>query len=431
MSVDPNLKLPYVVNYNVGVTHAFGPDLSLEVEYVGNHGYRLLNFADINQAQLGSSYCLNSPLTSAQKLDACSTPSAPGGNAAQESRPFFSKFPYLGYIYQVTNRSYSNYNSLQVSLTKRMTHGLSFNVGYTYGKGLDNGSLNRFGLNPENSNNLTEDYAASDFDVRHRLTATVTYNIPGIKGFGQVLEGWQINSIVTYATAQPWQVYDNSNNFSGTRELADRWNIFGSPSDFPSGKNSIPQCAAQKIGTTPLPFDSNSTTIGAVTSPDVVCGFSTIYGFIPSSSGFTSSAITGCLANAAGGGAVGSTLQSGGCYISNNGKSYIVPPALGTFGDMGRNVLRDSGFKNWDLSIFKNFTFKERYGIQARWEVFNILNHPLAANPSGASSSVNANNQLGGNAFGAAGQTPDFAAGNPLIGSGSQRVMQVGLKLTF
>ena len=98
---------------------------------------------------------------------------------------------------------------------------------------------------------------------------------------------------------------------------------------------------------------------------------------------------------------------------------------------MGRNVLRDSGFKNWDLSIFKNFTFKERYGIQARWEVFNILNHPLAANPSGASSSVNANNQLGGNAFGAAGQTPDFAAGNPLIGSGSQRVMQVGLKLTF
>ena len=41
------------------------------------------------------------------------------------------------------------------------------------------------------------------------------------------------------------------------------------------------------------------------------------------------------------------------------------------------------------MSIFENFTFKERYGIQASWEVFNILNHPITANPSGASSCVN------------------------------------------
>ena len=128
---------------------------------------------------------------------------------------------------------------MQVSLTKRMSHGLLFNVGYTYGHGLDNGSLNRFGLNPENSNNLGQDYASSDFDVRHRLTASATYNIPGVKGFGQLLEGWQINTIVTFATAQPWQTYDFTDNFSGTGENADRWNISGNPSDFPSGKNSF------------------------------------------------------------------------------------------------------------------------------------------------------------------------------------------------
>ncbi len=99
---------------------------------------------------------------------------------------------------------------------------------------------------------------------------------------------------------------------------------------------------------------------------------------------------------------------------------------------MGRNIFPDSGFKNWDVSLFKNFTFKERYGIQARWEVFNILNHPIAANPYGASSAVNTGNGLGGgSALGASFLTPDFAAGNPLIGSGSQRVMQIGLKLTF
>jgi hypothetical protein len=99
---------------------------------------------------------------------------------------------------------------------------------------------------------------------------------------------------------------------------------------------------------------------------------------------------------------------------------------------MGRNIFRDSGFKNLDMSIFKNFRFKERYGIQARWEVFNVLNHPLAANPYGAGGFVNANNLLNGSpVFGSALATPDFIAGNPLIGSGSQRVMQVGLKLTF
>ena len=217
MAVDPNLKVPFVINYNLGVTHAFNPNFSVEVEFVGNHGYRLLTFADINQAQLGSAYCLNS-LTTAQLADACGTGPAnarvplaciatatcsASGQASQESRPFFAKFPYLGFINQVSNRDYSNYNSLQVSVTKRLSHGLLFNLGYTYGHGLDNGSLNRFGLNPENSNNLTQDYASSDFDVRHRLTATATYNIPGVKGFGQLLEGWQINTIVTFATAQP------------------------------------------------------------------------------------------------------------------------------------------------------------------------------------------------------------------------------------
>jgi hypothetical protein len=302
-----------------------------------------------------------------------------------------------------------------------MTHGVLFNVGYTYAHGLDNGSLNRFGLNPENSNNLTQDYASSDFDVRHRLTATVTYNIPGIKGFGQMLEGWQINTIVTYATAQPWQTYDNAgDNFSGTGENADRWSIFGNPSDFPSGKNSIPYC-------------SGFTDVGGVASGlGASCGYATAYNPGSNSTPFVSSAGVAKCVSSANSSSAAATLAAGGCYVSTNGNSVILPPALGTFGNMGRNILRDSGFKNWDMSLFKNFTFREHYGVQLRWEVFNILNHPIAANPSGASSSVNTGNSPGpGNVFGGSMFTPDFAAGNPLIGSGSQRVMQVGLKLTF
>jgi hypothetical protein len=418
MSVNPNLKLPLVINYNLGVTHAFGQNFSLEVEYVGNHGYRLLSFQDINQAPLGSAWCLNpASYTQAQKLDQCAGGPNLGNNnaqAVQEGRPYFNKFPYLGYIYQVGNNAYSTYNSLQVTLTKRMTHGLLFNVGYTYGHGLDNGSLNRFGLNPEDSTNIAQDYASSDFDVRHRFTASLTYNIPGVKGFGQLLEGWKLNSIVTLASAQPWQTYDFTSNFSGTGENADRWNIFGNPADFPSGKNSFPDCTG---------FSPSGGTSG------VSCVITNPYGLPQGlSSSATTAAANLCVSKAPD----LNSLAAGGCYVSNNGNSVIVPPAYGAYGNMGRNILRDQGFKDWDASIFKDFTFKERYSIEARWEVFNVLNHPIAANPSGASSSVNTGNSpAAGAAFGASFLTPDFAAGNPLIGSGSERVMQVGLKLTF
>jgi len=55
---------------------------------------------------------------------------------------------------------------------------------------------------PQNSNAPKLDYGNSNFDIRHRFTFTTTYSIPGIKGYAQMLEGWQINSIVSAQTAQ-------------------------------------------------------------------------------------------------------------------------------------------------------------------------------------------------------------------------------------
>jgi hypothetical protein len=416
MGTNPNLRSPFVANYNLSVTHTFGSNLSLEVGYVGNHGYRLLNFTDINQAPLGAAICANSPLKAAQAADACGAFAATdGGLALQEARPFYSKFPYLGFINYATNKAHSRYDSVQVSVNKRMSHGLAFNAGYTYAHGLDNGSLNRFGGLPQNSNNIGAEFANSDFDVRHRLTLTVTYDIPGIKGFAQMLEGWQINSIVNVQTSQPWGAWDQGDNISGTGENADRWDIFGNPADFPSGKVSIPYCGG---------FNGTLSS----TQPGVACNITTIYGPVLLSTSATTAAIAGCTSHAPSGG----TLGAFGCYPSANGNSFIVPPALNTYGNMGRNILRDSGLKTLDLSIFKNFKFKERYGAQFRVEGFNILNRPTGANPYGASSFVNSGNFFqGGGPLGYAGFTPDWAAGNPLIGSGSQRVMQLGLKLTF
>jgi len=381
MAVDPNLKNPYVASWNFGIQHAFANNLSLEVGYVGNVGERLILFRDINQV-----------------------------NPATGVRPYAANFPYLQFINQASNGAYSNYNSLQVTLTKRMSHGLSFLAGYTYGHGLDNGSLNRFGTLPQDSLNPAAEYASSDFDIRHRLTLTASYEIPGPKGFGQLLKGWKLNSILNIQTAQPWIAFDASNNnFSGSFDKSDRWDFFGNPADFKSGSSSIPYCG----------FDTHG-----VLSCSAQSGVSGLVSDLPTSLFQQCVKVAPDL----------KTLNQGGCFVSGN--SVMVPPKQGTFGTMGRNLFRDTGFKNVDFSVFKTFKFKERYNATFRAEIFNLFNHPIISNPYGASNGYGGasggTNDMGTPAtFGCGCATPDVAAGNPLVGSGSSRVMQLGLKFTF
>jgi hypothetical protein len=422
MGVDPNLRDPYIMNWNLGIQHAFTRNLSLEVGYVGNHGSRLFGIRDINQAPLGAGWCQNSPLTAAQLADQCkgaspaiAPPKAFNSQAAQEARPYFTRFPYLGFINWASNNVHSNFNSLQVTLTQRTSHGLSFTAGYTFAHGLDNGSLNRFGILPQDSNNPGAEYGSSDFDIRQRFTLTTTYSIPGIKGYGQMLEGWQINSIYTYQTAQPWSLWDAGNNFDGTGENAYRWDIFGSPDGFRSGATSIPYCTGFGVD----PVSGKATTGGVGCSQQA--GTLALPTFLPKSLGDQCATMATDPV----------TLRAGGCYVTNSG--VLVPAALNHFGNMGRNIFRDSGFRNVDFSIFKNFTFKERFGVQFRAEFFNLFNRPIFANPYGASSGTSGgqNDPSTPSGFGGTSGTPDVNAGNPIVGSGAARDVQLGLKLTF
>jgi carboxypeptidase family protein len=397
--MDPNLKTPYVVNYSLGVQHSFTSNLSLDVSYVGNGGYQLLALSDVNQ---------------------CLPNTDPTQCASGASRPYFAKFPYLQIINYQTNAAHSNYNSLQATLTQRTTHGLDFTVGYTYGHGLDNGSLNFQGLPPQNSRNQEAEYASSDFDIRHRLTVTAGYAIPGKKGYGQALEGWKLNAIVTVEGSQPWLVFDGASNHdfstggSGFGDLTDRWDFTGNPSDFRSSSQSIPFCGVDPTLPAGTPF-TTSTIICSSTS-----GISGIVTTLPSSLGSKCTAVA----------ADPVTLAIGGCYVKGN--SVMTPPTMGTFGTMGRNIFRDSGFKNVDFSVFKEFHFRERFGAEVRVELFNLFNHPNIANPYGSSNTSFLGSQAQNtSSFGCGCATPDVAAGNPLVGSGSSRVMQLGLKLTF
>jgi hypothetical protein len=391
ITVDPHLKTPYILNFNLGVQHAFSNNLSLEVGFVGNHGDNLTNFVDINQAD---------PVTGIQPFGLGSPACVANPNAAP-------CFPYLKYINRTVNDGRSNYASLQTTLTKRLSHGLNFTAGYTYGHGLDNGSLSRFGNLPQNSLNPGAEYASSDFDIRHRFTFTASYAIPGKNGYGQILKGWKLNGIVNLQTGQPWLVDDTGNDFIGTAESTDRWNFFGNPADFQSGSQSIPYCT----GPGPKGCSSQS-------------GVSGIQSF------FSASESTAMWAKCTAASADPGTLASGGCFVK--GSSVMVPPKQGTFGTMGRNTFRDGGFKNVDFSVFKDFKFKERFGAEFRWELFNVFNHPNVANPYGAAAGFGGGmDPSATNTFGCGCQTPDVGAGNPLLGSGGPRLMQLGLKLTF
>jgi outer membrane receptor protein involved in Fe transport len=107
---------------------------------------------------------------------------------------------------------------------------------------------------------------------------------------------------------------------------------------------------------------------------------------------------------------------------------YLNPAAFaapaGNFGDLGRDQIYGPDFKNVDFSISKNFRVREHATIQFRGELFNIFNHPNFALPNGFMTPGSA-------PAGMISATPDVAQGNPGLGGGGPRVIQLGLRFQF
>jgi hypothetical protein len=105
-------------------------------------------------------------------------------------------------------------------------------------------------------------------------------------------------------------------------------------------------------------------------------------------------------------------------------------PDFGTFGNLGRDSIFGPNYWNIDFSVSKNTMITDRLGLQLRAEFFNIFNHPNFALPNGA---IVFGTDDNGNPLpnGLITQTPDVAQGNPGLGGGGPRVIQLGLKLLF
>jgi hypothetical protein len=106
------------------------------------------------------------------------------------------------------------------------------------------------------------------------------------------------------------------------------------------------------------------------------------------------------------------------------------------FGNLGRNSLRGPSFKEFNASIFKNTSITEHVTLQLRAEFFNLFNHPNFANPELpnfiADPAVNGLDATGrGIGSYALTATGDVGIGNPFLGGGGPRGLQLAAKITF
>jgi len=289
-SVDPKLVTPYMQQWHLSVQREMGYDTVFEVTYAGSKGSKLFTFFNGNQAD--PSPDPNAPLAPRRPVPAID-------NGIDLFRSSGS----------------SSYNSLQLRGEKRFSHGFSFLSSYTWSHSIDNASNANLGPTQNNSDfrwfkHPELERGNSDFDVRHRFTASYIYELPFGHGkrfagdatgaLEKAIGGWQVAGITTISSGNWFTALDANGDFAnsdgGAGGVSQRPDVIGDP----NGKPCVP-------GTF---FNT--------------CAF--------------------------------------------------VDPALGSFGSAGRNIVRGPGFQEWDLSIFKTFTIGERSRLEFRSEFFNFPN---------------------------------------------------------
>lgn len=184
-TIDPKMQMPYTMNYSFSIQREMAGGLFAEVAYVGNGGRKLLYYPNINQPTFAEL----------------------AANAAGPRLPVNSIRPYKGFseIRQRQSAAVSNYNALQMQLTRRRG-ALTFSSAYTWSKVLTDASGN--GDNVEEPYNRSLYYGPATFDRRHVFVGTWTYALPFLMNQNNWLEtafgGWEISGI---GRAQSGQLY--------------------------------------------------------------------------------------------------------------------------------------------------------------------------------------------------------------------------------
>ncbi len=197
---NPTFKVPSYQDFNFSIEQQILRGTVFQIAYVGTLGRHLLGEVDANQPSLGVRSA-----NAASNVDAIR--------------------PYLGYhaFFQRNPEFNSNYNSLQVSVNRHITEGLTFGLAYTWSKNLTNNTADR-GAPVYDTYNFGQNYGPAALNTPQIFVANYVYDLPFFKdqrGFvGHILGGWEVSGITTIESGQSISMSQfndpfNSDDFSG------------------------------------------------------------------------------------------------------------------------------------------------------------------------------------------------------------------------
>ena len=386
-TVDQKLRTPRYYSYNLNIESQLSKSVAIQIGYVGSQGRHLFHFRDLNQFDnvAGSTY-------------ACPAGDPNGATVTHGGQCFptysvgsYSNIP-LYYLNEIETEAESNYNALQTTLKVQNWHGLTSTLNYSWAHSLDTASdgvdFVPNAAQPDNSFNPRGEYANSNFDVRDRVQWYWTYDLPRFKSGGRLLGGWALDGMFNFATGQPYEVsYLFEGDFNGSGEYFGRLDI-ADPGGLHKGTGGV-----------------NLLNLAAFALPCTWSG----------------------------------DAATGACVDSEGNPT-------GHPGTEGRNAFRSPNFTNFDFALTKTTKLTEKLAMELRADVYNIFNHTNLSNPlmpnfgldvySFANPTVNPNNasQLlmgSGSQFIQTTATPDVATGNPYLGGGGSRSIQLAAHFTF
>jgi outer membrane receptor protein involved in Fe transport len=242
-----NLPTPYSQAWNLDIQHELPGQMLLDVAYVGTTGTHLPRFVQIDQAYITQAQINTLTPNLLTRLEILGIPPPVATFLSQNIAlaPTIVRGPYFGFaqIFQAQDSMSSHYNGLQAKLDKRLGHGLTFGVAYTYSKSIDSASdffgsgANGSTIFPQNNYDTAAEKGLSDFDIRHRFVFNYVYSFPNLKSAWSAVpdrlgNGWQISGLVIAQTGQPFSVLTGANE-SSTGLGDDRANVTGNPNAGP------------------------------------------------------------------------------------------------------------------------------------------------------------------------------------------------------
>ena len=377
------IRWPYVQQWHFDVQHNIMKDTVATLAYVGAKGTHLVRQRDMNQLHPTTSNPFNAgqPLTDTEcnTVTGAWTPSVAAtvngktitGATAQNiavacgASPADPYRPYIGYstIALIEPQANSSYNAMQVA-AHRSASFLTFTLAYTWSHSIDDSS-DRYDGNFLDSYDIARTRASSNYDQRHILNVGYVVDLPFFRNIktpaGKLLGGWQISGMTTWQTGTPFSI--SAGNANGI--------YTGSGVGNGTGAGAYADLIGDPNGSLPLK-----------NAPD----------------------ITGPL-----------------LY---NPAAFAAPTGL-TFGDAGRNILRNPARTNFDMGLFKRFHITEHRFFEFRAEAFNVFNHTQF---SGVNSGMNC---YGGTNNSAGDQSCLDQSFLHASGAHNPRILQLGLKFLF